>query len=324
MRDPAATLAADAPHRPHKWLLLIHQLPPTPAYLRVRVRRRLKRLGAQLLKNSVYVLPNSRETAEDLHWLRREILDGGGEATVTLADLVEGASDKALEDQFRRASDAEYAEFARAVLAAGGPLQERDARRLREQLDDLAGRDFFAAGGRDEAERALAGRLPAREPSAIPQDVGSVPKPAGATWVTREDVHVDRMASAWLIRRFIDPAATFKFVAAAGYIPRPGELRFDMFDGDYTHEVDRCTFQTLVLRFGLARPALHAMGEVIHDIDYKVEQSARPETEGIRVLVRGLCLARNDDHDRIDAARPVFDGLYAYFAQSVLDSPAVE
>ena len=124
------------------------------------------------------------------------------------------------------------------------------------------------------------------------------------------------MASAWLIKRFIDPLATFKFVAAVGYTPLPGELRFDMFEGDFTHGVDRCTFQTLVLHFGLADPSLTAMGEVIHDIDYKVEQSSRLETEGIRVLVRGICLARVKDQDRLEAARPVFDGLYSYFAQS--------
>jgi len=314
--DPAALPGATAPRQPHRWLLLIHQLPPSPAYLRVKVRRRLKQLGAQLLKNSVYVLPNASETAEDLHWLRREILDAGGEATVTLADFVEGASDRELEAQFRSASNAEYAEFARTVAAAKGPLREPDLRRLRTQLGELAARDFFAAGGRVEAERALSERLPARQAAAGPADVASPLRPAGATWVTREDVHVDRMASAWLIKRFIDPLATFKFVAAVGYTPLPGELRFDMFEGDFTHGIDRCTFQTLVLHFQLADPSLAAMGEVIHDIDYKVEQSSRLETEGIRVLVRGICLAREKDHDRLEAARPVFDGLYSYFAQS--------
>jgi hypothetical protein len=317
MGGPAVIPGAEAPRRPHRWLLLIHQLPPTPAYLRVRVRRRLKHLGAQLLKNSVYVLPNSSETMEDLHWLRREILDASGEATVTLADFVEGASDKELEDQFRKASDMEYAEFARAVRAAEGPLQERDILRLRSQLGAMTARDFFGAGGRGEAEGALTERLPASRPAAVPPDPASLSRPAGATWVTREDVHVDRMASAWLIKRFIDPVATFKFVPALGYRPSPGELRFDMFDGEYTHGVDRCTFQTLVLHFGLAHPALDAMGEVIHDIDYKVESSRRQETEGVRILVRGICFARDEDHDRVEAARPVFDGLYAYFAQSI-------
>jgi len=266
-----------------------------------------------LLKNSVYVLPNSRESAEDLHWLRREILDGGGEATVTLADLVEGATDAALEDQFRKASDAEYAEFARTALAVKGPLQERDVQRLRTLLSELSARDFFAARGRAAAERALAERLPARR--AVPPAAAALPRPTGATWVTREDVHVDRMASAWLITRFIDPLATFKFVAAVGYAPLPGELRFDMFDGEFTHGVDRCTFQTLVLRFGLTDPALGAMGEVIHDIDYKVETARRPEMEGVRALVQGICFSHQDDRNRVDAARPVFDSLYAYFAK---------
>jgi hypothetical protein len=314
MTDPAATAAAGAPRR-HKWLLLIHQLPPTPAYLRVRVRRRLKHLGAQLLKNSVYVLPNSAESAEDFHWLRREILDGGGDATVTLADLVEGASDAELEEQFRKASDAEYDEFARHVLTTKGPLRERDVDRLRTHLEALTARDFFASRGRAAAERALIERLPAQREAAAPPAVASLPRPSGATWVTREDVHVDRLASAWLIRRFIDPMATFKFVGAVGYTPVPGELRFDMFDGEFTHGVDRCTFQTLVLRFGLSNPELEALGEIVHDIDYKVETARRKETEGMRALVQGICVSHPDDHERVEAARPLFDGLYAYFAK---------
>jgi hypothetical protein len=227
---------------------------------------------------------------------------------------VEGASDMELEDQFRAASNAEYAEFARAVRAAAGPLPDRDAARLRAQLGELRARDFFAAGGRVDAERALSDRLPASRPAALSPDEPSPPRPAGAVWVTREDVHVDRLASAWLITRFIDPLATFKFVPSSGYAPLPGELRFDMFDGDYTHEGDRCTFQTLVRRFAPGDQALEAMGEVIHDIDFKIAASHRPETEGIRVLVRGICLAREADADRLQIARPVFDGLHAHFA----------
>jgi hypothetical protein len=169
------------------------------------------------------------------------------------------------------------------------------------------------------AERALAGRLPARLAAAAPSAVASSPKPTAATWVTREDIHVDRMASSWLIARFIDPMAIFKFVPAVGYIPQPGELRFDMFDGEFTHGVDRCTFQTLVQRFGLAEPALAAIGEVIYDIDYKVETARRQETEGVRALVQGLCAAHPDDRGRTEAARPLFDALYAYFTQA--DSP---
>jgi hypothetical protein len=284
--------------------------------LRVKVRRQLHKLGAQPLKNSVYVLPNSAETLEDFHWLRREILDAGGEATVSLADFVEGINDRELEEQFRNASEAEYVDFLRTARGVEGGPAEREARRLRAQLQAVTSRDFFEAAGRGKAERALLDLLEPRSRESVPAVVPAPGKPVGATWVTRQGVHVDRMASAWLIRRFIDPAARFTFVPARGYEPQPGELRFDMFEGEYTHEGDRCTFQTLLARFGPAGPELNAIGEIVHDIDYKLEQSEREETEGVRMLIRGICLAREGDEDRLEAARAVFDGLYAHFAQA--------
>src|SRR5205807_6991598 len=103
----------------------------------------------------------------------------------------------------------------------------------------------------------------------------------GRTWVTRRGVFVDRIASAWLIKRFIDPDARFKFVAPGGYVPRKGELRFDMFEAEYTHEGDRCTFETLVRRFRLRDPALRAIGEIVHDIDCKDAKFGRAEVTEI-------------------------------------------
>lgn len=247
--DPSA-----AP-RPGRWLLLIHHLPPEPAYLRVKVRRQLQRIGAVALKNSVYVLPNRPESLEDFHWLRREILDAGGQATITSADFIEGSGD----------------------------------------LD-------------------LAGRFPEEPPRPGTGDGETVPverAPTGAVWVTRRDVHVDRIASAWLIRRFIDPAARFKFVESTGYQPRRGELRFDMFEGEYTHEGDRCTFQVLVARFGLTRPALESIGEIVHDIDYRLESSERPETAAVALMIRGICRSHQEDEARLDAGRTLFDSLYS-------------
>ena len=293
-----------------RWLLLIHQLPPEPAYLRVKVRRQLQRIGALPLKNSVYVLPNREESLEDFQWLRRMILDDGGEATVSVADFLEGATDESLEDQFRNVSRAAYSEFVKTVRESDGSEKELD--RLRSRLDDLAGKDWFGAPGRSEAERTLdeIASAGSRDSGAAGLPVAN--RPEGATWVTRCDVHVDRIASAWLIRRFIDPAAHFRFVHADGKTRR-GELRFDMFDGEYTHEGDRCTFQTLVARFGLSRPALDAIGEIVHDIDYKIETSARPETGTIRLLINGICLSRERDEDRLEAGRALFDSLYATF-----------
>jgi len=120
------------------------------------------------------------------------------------------------------------------------------------------------------------------------------------------------MGCAWLIRRFIDPEASFKFVAGKSYRPQSGELRFDMYQGEYTHEGDRCTFETLLGRFGLGGdPALGAIAEIVHDIDLKDEKFGRPEAAGVAVVLGGLARAYAADADRIRQGAAVFDGLYA-------------
>ena len=135
----------------------------------------------------------------------------------------------------------------------------------------------------------------------------------GQTWVTREDVHVDRIASAWLIRRFIDPAANFKFVPARGYKRRSPELRFDMFEAEYTHVGANCTFQTLARKFPVNDRAVTAIGEIVHDIDCKDESFGRPETAGIASLIRGIVDAYQDDSARIERGSGLLDDLYASF-----------
>jgi len=142
-------------------------------------------------------------------------------------------------------------------------------------------------------------------------DDGAEPKPRGATWVTRKGVFVDRIASAWLIRRYIDPEARFKFVPAQGYRPRPGELRFDMYRGEYGHEGDRCTFEVLLERFGLRDAKLKRIAEIVHDIDCKDDKFGRPETEGIAAVLRGIKAATEEDEERIERGSQLLDGLVA-------------
>ncbi len=287
---------------PREWLFLIHQLPPEPAYFRVKVRRRLQRLGAVALKNSVYILPRQDETLEDFQWLLREIQADGGEATLCRAVLLDGSSDRDVEELFRAECDAAYAEIER--LAREG---DTDPARLRERLEEVKRVDFFEAGGRERAERTIAevetksGEIASAGPERI----------RGATWVTRAGVMVDRMASAWLIRRFIDPQARFRVVAGRSNQRKAGEVRFDMFQGEYTHEGDRCTFEVLLQRFGLDDPALHAVAEIVHDIDCKDEKFGRPETVGIAAIMRGIVLAHPGDPERLEQGAAVFEGLYA-------------
>ena len=140
------------------------------------------------------------------------------------------------------------------------------------------------------------------------------PPQPGRVWVTRQGVFVDRIASAWLIKRFIDPKARFKFVAGRAYKPRADELRFDMVGGEYSHVGENCTFQTLVERFALRDRALDAIGEVVHDIDCKDEKFGRAETGGISGLLRGIADATSDDDERLERGTVVFDDLYAFYS----------
>ena len=314
-----------------RWLLLIHQVPPRPNYFRVKIWRRLQRLGAVAIKNSVYVLPRNEQTYEDFEWVMREIVEGGGDASICEARFVEGLSDEQVEALFHAARDADYAHLAEDVrqlfntLPAGKDMAdaqrrevEADLARLGRRFAEVTAIDFLGAPGREAVDGLLAGieqRL--RAGAAIPASAADAPPEHGSvrgrTWVTRKGVHVDRMASAWLIRRFIDPAATFKFVPGKGYRPDRGELRFDMFEAEYTHAGDQCTFEVLVKRFRLEDPGLRAIAEIVHDIDLKDAKFERPEAAGIDRLVAGIAMAHKDDAMRLERGRAVFDDLHEYF-----------
>jgi hypothetical protein len=133
--------------------------------------------------------------------------------------------------------------------------------------------------------------------------------------VTRKGIHVDRMASAWLIRRFIDRAARFKWVPPRDYVPRAGELRFDMYEAEFTHVGDLCTFEVLLQRTGLRDRGLDVIAEIVHDIDVKDDKVQRPETAGVASLVAGIALSSGDDDERLARASAAFDQLYEVFAR---------
>ena len=302
-----------------KWLLLIHQIPPKPDYFRVKVRRRLQRIGAVALKNSVYALPNIDETMEDFQWLRRAVVDEGGEATLCSASFVEGMNDRELESMFRAQTDAEYGEIADAARAAVEAPSAADIRRLRRQLAETAKRDFFHAAGAEAAEGTVqeveAALTRDRQVDAAPRRGSHDTIPRGATWVTRTGVYVDRIASAWLIRRFIDPEARFKFVPPKGYPPEPGDIRFDMYEGEFTHEGDSCTFEVLVERFTPDDAALRAIAEIVHDIDCKDDKFGRDEATDVVSVLSGIVFAHEQDTARVEAGSGLFDGLYAALMQ---------
>jgi hypothetical protein len=314
-----------------RWLLLIHQLPSKPDYFRVKIWRRLQRLGSVAIKNSVYVLPKNDQTQEDFQWVLREIIEGGGEASLCEARFVEGLSDDQVEALFQSARAAEYSQvIEEARRLAEIPLPDRqiedsrrtqseiDLARLKRRLAEVVAIDFFSAPGREAAEGLVSGIEARMHNKRSGKEVGktAAARPEhlqGKTWVTRKGIHVDRMASAWLIRRFIDSGARFKFVPAKGYKPLPDELRFDMFEAEFTHEGDRCTLEILIERTGLIEPALGPIAEIVHDIDLKDSKFGRQETLGIERLIAGIAMGHKDDENRLARGAAVFDDLYEYF-----------
>lgn len=317
-----------ATNKNRKWLLLIHQLPPQPNALRVKIWRRLHQVGAVAIKQSVYVLPLSEHSREDFNWLLKEILEGGGEGSISEVRFLEGLTDEQVIDLFHTARKSDYEKIiqqAEPLLSewTHGQTEPQDPRiksaaqvsKLQRRLEEVAAIDFFQTPERETAEILLKD-LATREPggsSAAPAKKEGFDTLNGKTWVTRKNLFVDRLACGWLIRRFIDREAVFKFIPGPRYGPTPGELRFDLFEAEFTHEGDRCTFESMIRRLGLHARALASVAEIVHDIDLKDQKYGRGETDGFRALLTGMVATIPDDNQRLEEGCQLFENLYAYF-----------
>ena len=302
-----------------RWLILVHRIPPKPLYLRAKMRQRLADVGAVAVKNAVYLLPHGAEALEDLQWIAQEIVTGGGDAHLFAGDFVDGVASDTAVAQFRDARNADYdalAADAHAAMkaarsaAAAAELAAGHAR-LTRRFEEIRRIDFFEADHRGAAEEALAA-IEARLQKDKKEETRMLqanPELRGRTWVTRPGVKIDRMASAWFIRRFVDPKARFRFADPASP-KKEGELRFDMVGGDFTHEEDRCTFETLIGRVGLPDKAVRAIAEIVHDLDLKDGKYGREEAAGFRMMMDGLMARTESDDERIERALVIFDDLH--------------
>ena len=323
-----------------QWVLLIHQLPPKPTNLRVRIWRKLQTLGAVAIKNSVYVLPANEKAHEDFQWLKQEIESAGGEAAVFRAGSVEGATDDEIITAFRRARDDEFAalaaefdgltaairEQARGKHLSAGRLSayESEIDKLNAELRQIATNDFFGATGRAAAFAAFercqktirVAQGPIHKSSAreIRDGTLDVAKYQGQRWVTRRNLHIDRLATAWLIKQFIDKRPRFYFVAEGDMVE--GAIPFDMFGAEFTHHGEDCTFETMLKRFGLTEnTGLVEMAEIIHDIDLKDGKFHRLEAAGLAAIIDGLSRVLRDDRKLLQQTTIVFDGLHTLLSK---------
>ena len=307
------------------WHLLIHRIPARPLYLRARIRSLLDRSGAVALKNSVYALPKRSGGLERLNSVAEEIRRRGGEAFVCESRFTRVDDEVALVEAFREAREADYrqvresAEALRAALdrrASGTPPSGRLAK-LERRLEWIRSVDFFAGEGAEprgvkEAEaslRALARRLDEARGDEAPAG-GASSRPSGRTWVTRRGVHVDRIACAWYIRRFVDPTARFRFVASGQGALRSGERGFDMPGAEFSHEEGRCSLETLIARTGKTDAALERISGIVHDIDLKDHAFGHPETAGVERLLTGILATHPGDEERLERGAMLFDDLY--------------
>lgn len=307
------------------WVVFSYSLPSTSRSSgRVAVWRRLRSLGAISPKGGIYVLPGRDECVEAFQWLGQEVEQAKGEALIMRVERFEGLKDAQLIELFQRARKRDYQELdgqaAQLEKFIRRKRQPRDLARARDMLAklrreraDIARIDFFDNPEGAQVTSRLARIAQALSPSQAPSpDVAPAAVAAyrRKRWVTRPHPHVDRLACAWFIRRFINPRAVIRYVNT----PRPGEVSFDMSNAEFGHRGNLCTFETMVKAFGFNDPRLQAIAEIVHEIDLRDGRYTRPEIAGVDAVLSGW--KAFSDAERESHGMALFEGLYGALAKA--------
>ncbi|HHT9106490.1 MAG TPA: chromate resistance protein ChrB domain-containing protein [Candidatus Wujingus californicus] len=322
----------------NKWILFIHQIAQDAPNLRVKVWRTLKKYGALLFKNAVYILPCTKEHEEIMQWLCKQIKDSGSDASLFITESLSREQDEKIIKAFQEVRNKEYLEMFDAcnnLLQKIEQIEETDGitgkssdtlkKKLNEIIkntEDISRIDFFYSPQKDKVfdkihfiQQKLNGWQKTSEKE-IP-DIGKnykVKDFLGKKWVTRKDIFIDRIASAWLIKRFIDLKAKFAFLSKGEQCK--GAIPFDMYGSEFTHRGEDCTFETLMKVFGLKDDALQTISEIVHDIDLKDNKYGRKEAEGIEQIIAGLSQRLMDDNKLLEKGMEIFDALYLSYSST--------
>ncbi|MCU7511065.1 MAG: chromate resistance protein [Ignavibacteria bacterium] len=319
-----------------KWLFLVHELQGLKSSARVRIWRNTKKVGAILYRDSAYVLPYSKENMESFQWILSEIKAVKGHGAIFISQSADGKEDDELKNIFLKTAGAEYEKLRERrdnlqmrfeQLKKSSSLSDKLLKDLQKELGQLTYQfqetsetDYFHSPMAQEVKHKLSilnkGLL-----SNIPTDsadkllVKHNPKDfQKKKWATRKNIHIDRLCSAWLIKRFIDKAAQFEF-APENSLPKDA-LLFDVFGSEFGHRGEDCTFETLLKIFQIRDKALLNISEIVHDIDLKDKKFNRPEAKGIDIIVRSLSKYFNNDNKVCEIGFLLLDGLYYYFKTS--------
>jgi hypothetical protein len=316
------------------WLTVLLSLPATPTRHRVGVWRKLQRIGAVRLKGSAWLLPETPETKELFEWLVQEVESSRGEATLLHVDRIETMREEQARALFHKARETDYEPIVRGCRDVLAHLDRARASHrtsfaqfrvkleaLKRELDRIQTIDYLGSPAgqraRDLWDRAVK-RLTAAEArptkAGAHQRGGALPA-ASSTWVTRPRPHIDRIASAWLIKRFFDPDAKFVF-AEPDDAPKKG-IPFDILGVEFGHQGDDCTFETLAKRFGIKDRRVKVIGEIVHEADLHDGKFARTEATGVNLAIAGLAEGTHDDHELLERGMAIFDGVYSALKRKV-------
>lgn len=298
------------------WLLLVFSLPAERASQRVQIWRKVQHYGMLGLPGSGHILPNTATNHERLEWLARTIRGYKGQASVVQVQSFDNLSEERLQQLFTEARSREYEKVQRDLkkfLAI--PRSRRPPgrlNRLQRRFQDIVAIDFFGSPFRSRIENLL---LRANEPtgaSPIRKHGSNPAEYSGRLWVTRPRPGIDRVSSAWLIRRFIDPKARFGFGNDAQR--HSGAIPFDMFGVDgFGHRGEDCTFETLCKEFRVRDRKVIRIAELIHDADLGDEKFGRSEGQGLDQVLNGWGQEDITDEELLRRGMELIEGLYRGF-----------
>ena len=298
--------------QPAPWLLLMCSLPAKQGSERVEVWRKLKKYGALPLRTSGYLLPNKPEHQERFEWLAAAIRKYKGQASVVQVQTIDDLPSERLEELFTQARSKDYEALSLEVkrFVSRSKRQPGELARLRRRFQEIAAIDFFYSPLRGRVEALLENADSIGDSKTIPGSSRKVKKQyLGRVWMTRPRPGIDRVASAWLIRRFIDPNARFVF----GNNPREhaDAIPFDMFQAaGFGHRGNDCTFETLRKEFAIRDSSVEAIAEIIHDADLGDEKFGRAEGAGLDRVLVGWAQQGIADDELLRRGIELIEGLY--------------
>ena len=297
-------------------MLLLYTLPTTQSAGRVNLWRKLKKMGACPLRTSAHILPDEPGHLERFQWLAQQVRDYAGEATLARVTKIEGLSNDELARMLNDVRAEDYAAVVKSLRQlitanrkkVGGEFVGA-VEKLRKQFQEIRAIDYFACPLVHDVEMLFQRAVRLSEPRRKSAPVLDAKKFHGRTWLTRPRPEIDRVGSAWLIRRFIDPRATFVFAESPSAFAEA--LPYDMAEVDFTHHGDDCTFETLRRRFAVSDHAARQIGEMIHDADLEDGKFQRAECIGIDLLFKGWARLGLGDAEILEKGFACFDALHA-------------